>query len=99
MKNKILIGSRESKLALYQSNLVIKKLSSLYPDILFEIKKIKTKGDILLNHNIESSIDKGFFVKEIQQKLLNKETTLVGKVLHFLKVKTPNPQIHNARIQ
>ena len=72
MKNKILIGTRESKLALYQSNLVIKKLSLLYPDISFEIKKIKTKGDILLNHNIESSIDKVFFVKEIQQKLLNK---------------------------
>ena len=82
MKNKILIGSRESKLALYQSNLVIKKLSSLYPDILFEIKKIKTKGDILLNHNIESSIDKGFFVKEIQQKLLNKEIDIA---IHSLK--------------
>ena len=35
MKNKILIGTRESKLALYQSNLVIKKLSLLYPDISF----------------------------------------------------------------
>ena len=82
MKNKTLIGTRESKLALYQSNLVIKKLSSLYPNISFEIKKIKTKGDILLNHNIESSIDKGFFVKEIQQKLLNKEIDIA---IHSLK--------------
>ena len=45
MKNKILIGTRESKLALYQSNLVIKKLSLLYPDISFEIKKIKIDTD------------------------------------------------------
>ena len=67
MKNKSLIGTRESKLALYQSNLVIKKLSSLYPNISFEIKKIKTKGDILLNHNIESSIDKGFFLVNLSK--------------------------------
>ena len=47
MKNKLTIGTRSSKLALYQSNLVKSRLEHLYPDITFELQKIKTKGDIV----------------------------------------------------
>ena len=71
--NKILIGTRSSKLALYQSKLVQSKLEELYPNLSFILKKIKTKGDKLINEPLESSIEKGFFVKEIQQSLLNND--------------------------
>ena len=54
--NKILIGTRSSKLALYQSKLVKSKLEKLYPNLSFILKKIKNKLDKLINEPLESSI-------------------------------------------
>ena len=82
MTNKIIVGTRDSKLALTQTQKVIQRLNSLYPHIKFEVLKIKTKGDILQDHPIESSIDKGFFVKEIQEMLLKKK---IDVAIHSLK--------------
>ena len=76
--DEIIIGTRVSKLALFQSNLVLNQLKKSFPKILFKLKEIKTKGDFLLNQNIESSIEKGFFVREIQKKLLDKEIDIVN---------------------
>ena len=82
MTNKIIIGTRDSKLALTQTQKVTQKLNSLHPHIQFEVLNIKTKGDILQDHPIESSIDKGFFVKEIQEMLLKKKIDIA---IHSLK--------------
>ena len=88
--NKILIGTRSSKLALYQSKLVQSKLEELYPNLSFILKKIKTKGDKLINEPLESSIEKGFFVKEIQQSLLNNDIDIAVHSLKDLPVDVPN---------
>ena len=82
MTNKIIVGTRDSKLALTQTHKVIQRLNSLHPHIKFEVLNIKTKGDILQDHPIESSIDKGFFVKEIQEMLLKKKIDIA---IHSLK--------------
>ena len=82
MTNKIIVGTRDSKLALTQANKVITKLNSIYPDLAFKTLKVKTKGDILENHPIESFIGKGFFVKEIQEMLLAKKIDIA---VHSLK--------------
>jgi len=82
MTNKIIVGTRDSKLALTQANKVITKLNSIYPDLSFNILKVKTKGDILENHPMESFIGKGFFVKEIQEMLLAKKIDIA---VHSLK--------------
>ena len=82
MTNKIIVGTRDSKLALTQANKVITKLNSIYPDLEFKTLKVKTKGDILENHPIESFIGKGFFVKEIQEMLLAKKIDIA---VHALK--------------
>jgi hydroxymethylbilane synthase len=82
MTNKIIVGTRDSKLALTQTQKVTQKLNSLHPHIQFEVLNIKTKGDILQDHPIESSIDKGFFVKEIQEMLLKKKIDIA---IHSLK--------------
>jgi len=82
MTNKIIVGTRDSKLALTQANKVITKLNSIYPDLEFKTLKVKTKGDILENHPIESFIGKGFFVKEIQEMLLAKKIDIA---VHSLK--------------
>ena len=82
MKNKVIIGSRTSKLALYQTNEVKNELKKNFPDLEVEVKKIKTKGDILLDKPLDRSLDKGYFVKEIQELLIQNKIDIA---VHSLK--------------
>ena len=82
MIKSIKIGTRSSKLALYQSNLVKEKLSNFYPNLNISLVEIKTKGDKIQDRNLDRSIDKGFFVKEIQDQLKNGEIDIA---VHSLK--------------
>ena len=72
------IGTRGSKLALKQTNLVIKKLKKL-PSIRkkfsFKIVKIKTQGDIDKSKILKSGY-KGFFTKKIDDLLLKRRIDL-----------------------
>ena len=77
MSKTFIIGTRGSKLALFQSNLVKQKLEKNFPEYNFELKKIKTKGDIMIDQVLDRKIDKGFFVNEIQKMLINEEQFLV----------------------
>ncbi|OPJ55969.1 hydroxymethylbilane synthase [Alkalithermobacter paradoxus] len=79
---KIVVGSRGSKLALSQTNWVVDKLKENNPEIDFEIKIIKTKGDKIQNIALEKIGDKGLFVKEIEEALLNKEIDIA---VHSMK--------------
>lgn len=67
---KIVIGSRGSKLALTQTNWVIENIKKANPNLEVEIKIIKTKGDKIQNIALDKIGDKGIFVKEIEQELL-----------------------------
>ena len=82
MKNKVIIGSRTSKLALYQTNEVKNELKKNFPNLEVEIKKVKTKGDILLDKPLDRSLDKGYFVKEIQELLIQNKIDIA---VHSLK--------------
>jgi len=82
MKNKVIVGTRTSKLALFQTNKVIFELKKNFRNIEFEIKEIKTKGDILLNQTLDRNLDKGFFVKEIQQLIIEEKIDIA---VHSLK--------------
>ena len=90
MKNKLTIGTRSSKLALYQSNLVKSKLEHIYPDITFELLNIKTKGDIMIDKVLDRNIDKGFFVSEIQNMLMKNEIDIAVHSLKDLPVEENN---------
>ena len=90
MKNKLTIGTRSSKLALYQSNLVKSRLEHLYPDITFELLNIKTKGDIMIDKVLDRNIDKGFFVSEIQNMLMKNEIDIAVHSLKDLPVEGNN---------
>ena len=73
MVNKIVIGSRGSKLAMWQAEWVKNELSTADEDISIEIKIIKTKGDLILDKPVPMIGGKGVFTKEIEEALLNKE--------------------------
>lgn len=79
---KIVVGTRGSKLALTQTNWVVNELKKKYPNVEFEVKIIKTKGDLIQNVSLDKIGDKGLFVKEIEQQLLNKE---IDMAVHSMK--------------
>ena len=79
---KLIIGTRGSKLALCQTRIVIDQLQKEFPNCKFDIRIIKTLGDKITNINLSKINDKGFFVKEIQEQLLDKK---IDVAVHSLK--------------
>jgi hydroxymethylbilane synthase len=81
-KNKIVIGTRGSKLALYQAEFIRSELKRLYPDLEIELSKIKTTGDKILDVPLAKVGGKGLFVKEIEDALLKNEVDIA---VHSMK--------------
>jgi len=82
MKNKIVIGTRGSKLALWQAEWIKSELQKLYPDLKIELNKIKTTGDKILDVPLAKVGGKGLFVKEIEEALLKGEADIA---VHSMK--------------
>ena len=84
----IIIGTRGSDLALWQANYVKDQLKTI--GLSSSIKIIKTKGDQIQHLSFDKMEGKGFFTKEIENGLLNKEIDLA---VHSLKdLETDQPQ-------
>jgi len=71
MGKSLKIGTRGSKLALWQANWVKSEINKKDPSILVELEIIKTKGDKILDVPLAKVGGKGLFVKEIEDALLN----------------------------
>ncbi|BCB95970.1 porphobilinogen deaminase [Dissulfurispira thermophila] len=82
MKNKIIIGTRGSKLALWQAEWIKSELQKLYPTLEIELNKIKTTGDKILDVPLAKVGGKGLFVKEIEEALLRNEADIA---VHSMK--------------
>ena len=67
----IRIGSRESKLAVIQSQMVIDAIHTYDPEILVELVTMKTTGDKILDRTLAQIGGKGPFVKELDAALLD----------------------------
>lgn len=67
----IKIGTRQSRLALLQTEIVKNKILEKFPDEQVEIVKIITKGDKELEKSLGSFGGKGVFTQEIEECLLN----------------------------
>jgi len=78
----VIIATRGSKLALYQSNKVKEELEKHFPDRAFEIKVITTKGDKILDVALSKIGDRDLFTKELENALLQNEADLA---VHSLK--------------
>ncbi len=81
-KSNIRIGTRGSKLALWQANWTKSNLRRIHPSLSIEIVVIKTKGDKILDVPLAKVGGKGLFVKEIEEALLDRRIDLA---VHSMK--------------
>jgi hydroxymethylbilane synthase len=81
-KRSIIVGSRGSKLALLQTELVVQRLRESYHDLEFHIKRIKTSGDRYRTTSLAEIGGQGIFIKELEEALLSGE---IDMAVHSLK--------------
>jgi hydroxymethylbilane synthase len=79
---KISIGTRGSKLALWQAEWIKSELHNLHPTLDIELIKIKTTGDKILDVPLAKVGGKGLFVKEIEEALLRRKVDIA---VHSMK--------------
>ena len=85
---KIIIGTRGSKLALWQAHHLQDQLANIgYQS---ELKIIKTKGDVVQNLSFDKIEGKGFFTKEIEDALLAHEIDIAVHSMKDLPTQHPN---------
>ncbi|MGQ8337888.1 hydroxymethylbilane synthase [Sunxiuqinia sp. A32] len=88
-KQIVTIGTRGSRLALWQSETVKAELEKAHPHIQVKIEIIKTKGDKILDVSLSKIGDKGLFTKEIEQVLLDESVDLAVHSLKDLPTELP----------
>ncbi len=86
----IRVGTRRSRLALAQTNIVIKLLEAAHSNLKCEIVEIETSGDIMLDKDLSKIGGKGLFLKEIENALVKGDIDIA---MHSLKdVPTQMPE-------
>lgn len=76
------IGTRASRLALWQAEWVRSRLQNLWPDLVLELVQIQTTGDRILDTPLAKIGGKGLFVKEIEDALVDGRVDLA---VHSMK--------------
>lgn len=76
------IASRESALALWQSEHIKARLEALYPDLKVHINGMTTQGDKILDVPLAKIGGKGLFVKELETALINGQSDIA---VHSMK--------------
>jgi len=82
MKNRLVLATRKSKLALAQSTWVKNQIEQLWPGCTVELLKVTTKGDKILDVPLAKVGGKGLFVKEIEEAMLDGRADIA---VHSLK--------------
>ena len=82
MSRKIRIGSRKSRLAVIQTELVMDTIRETHPEIELELITMETTGDRRLDVTLDKIGGKGLFVKELDRALMEGRIDLA---VHSLK--------------
>lgn len=80
--NELIIATRKSQLALWQSEFIKAFLQERYPDLRISLQGFKTKGDVLLDTPLAKIGGKGLFTKELEESMLAGKAHLA---VHSLK--------------
>lgn len=87
--NVINIGSRESKLAVVQSEMVRDYINSHNEGVDARLVTMKTTGDIILDRSLDKVGGKGLFVKELDKALMDGRTILSVHSLKDMPMEVP----------
>jgi len=82
LPSRLVIASRESRLAMWQAEHVRARLSALYPQCSIDILGITTRGDQILDRTLSKVGGKGLFVKELEVAMAEGRADLA---VHSLK--------------
>jgi hydroxymethylbilane synthase len=85
----IVIGTRDSALALWQTRWVGEKLKEHWPQYHFRVMDIKTKGDKMLDVALSKIGDKGLFTKELEVWMLDGKIDLAVHSMKDVPTKLP----------
>ena len=96
MIKKIKIGTRGSKLALWQADWVKSEIKKKFPDLEIQIVKIKTTGDKILDRPLSMIGGKGLFVKEIEKALFEKTIDIAVHSMKDMPGILPKGLVNNA---
>ncbi len=89
----ISIATRGSALALAQANQVLAQCRAAFPELLFELRIVKTTGDKLQTASLAQegqNLPKGLFTKELEMALLKNEADLAVHSLKDLPTTLPD---------
>ena len=92
MGRKIRIGSRASRLAVVQSELVMAEIRKILPEADLELVTMKTTGDKILHKTRDKIGGKGLFLKELDAALLTGQVDICVHSLKDVPV-TENPAL------
>jgi len=81
-RSSLVVGTRGSRLAVWQAEWVQARLKELAPGLTVTLQRIKTSGDMILDVPLAAIGGKGLFVKEIEEGLLRGEIDLA---VHSMK--------------
>ena len=90
MKREIVIGTRESRLAMWQARWVLERLQALYPHVCFTLRGIKTRGDRIQEVALSKIGEKGLFTKELELALQQREIDLAVHSMKDLPTSLPD---------
>lgn len=88
-QNVLRIGSRESRLAVVQAQMVMEHIRARHPELSVEIITMKTTGDMILDRSLDKVGGKGLFVKELDKALVEKRSDLSVHSLKDMPMEIP----------
>ena len=93
--SRLVIATRESRLAMWQALHIQSRLSALYPQCAVEILGMTTRGDQILDRPLAQIGGKGLFIKELEVAMQEGRADLIfrreGPRAELLDIQKDNP--------
>jgi len=87
--SRIVIATRQSKLALWQANFVRERLRAAHPTLTVELRGMTTQGDRFLSAPLSEVGGKGLFIKELEEALLDGSADIAVHSMKDVPAKLP----------
>ena len=89
MAKTLIIGTRSSRLALWQADYIARRLREKHPSLIVEEKRMTTKGDRILDAPLAKIGGKGLFTKELETAMLAGEIDIAVHSLKDMPTEVP----------